>query len=463
MATILCVTRGLPSVLYAGVELARRLAAAGHRVGFAGDAEARQLAEHHHLEFLPLEPSRYERFLEADAGGGLLYRLSRLRGRRQRARESLAVGGFSRAVREMAPDLVLINGEMHEHVFVAAASGVPVALLNTFVSIWRRPGVPPPHCQVRPGFGWRGSRLGIRLLWLALWLRKRRRAWSQRIRRLGCDRLSVLGALARETGFDFGGETDDGQWLLPFTYRRLPVLSLHALEFEFPHRPPRRVRYVGPMVLEARVDRPLPVEDGARLDSILARSRRAGGDRRLIFAGFGSVFSADLALLRRLLEVVGERPESELVVSLSRRVERADLGHLPDRVHLFDWLPQLSVLQRADAAITHGGIGTVDECVLSGVPMLVYCGGETDMAGTTARVVHHGIGIAGDRRDGAAAIRRRIDQLLGEPRFRQNVERLRARYVAYAEERVAERAVDELLAVAAADLAGVPDPPGGDP
>ena len=448
VATILCVTCGLPSVRYAAVELARRLAAAGHRVVFAGDAEARELVEHQRLEFLPLESSRYPAFLRADAGRAALARLLDLRRRRELATDALAVDGFVRAARELAPDLVLINGEMHEQIIAAAGAGLRLALLNSFVSIWRRPGLPPPHCPARPGVGWWGSAAGMRLLWLALRLRKRLRTGWQRLRHVGCDRLAILRSLARRVGFDLRRETDSGQWLIPFTYRRLPVLSLHALELELPHRPPERVRYVGPMVLEARVDRPMPAAEEARLEAVLARCRRAGGERWLVYAGFGSVFSADLGLLRRLAEAAVGRPDWELVISLSGRFSATDLGPLPDRVHVFSWLPQLEVLRHADVAVNHGGIGTIDECVQSGVPALVYCGGETDMAGTTARVVHHGIGIAGDPADDAAAIRRRIDRLLGEPGFRERVLGLKARYAAYDERRVAERAVEDLLAAA---------------
>ncbi len=49
------------------------------------------------------------------------------------------------------PDLVLINGEMHEHIIAAWAAGVPLALLNSFVSIWRQPGLPPPHASGTSG------------------------------------------------------------------------------------------------------------------------------------------------------------------------------------------------------------------------------------------------------------------------------------------------------------------------
>jgi zeaxanthin glucosyltransferase len=446
MASILIVTRGLRGVLYQSVELARRLAAAGHRLTFAGDEDARALIEHHGLPLHRLDPDRYEQFLEEDAATSALGRLLDIGRRRARARESLGVAAFARFVRDDRPDLILINGEMHEHVIAAATAGSRLALLNPFASIWRHPGVPPPHTLARPGIGWSGSRSGAALLWRALWLRKQYRRWAARVRRIGCDRLSVYRDLARTVGFAFERETDDRQWLIPFTYRHLPVLSLHALEFEFPHTPPAHVRFVGPMVLESRIDQPPAPADHDRLEAILARRRRAGTEGRLIYAGFGSVFSTDLAFLRRLLGIVEERPGWELVVTLSHKVPPSALGPLPARVHTFPWVPQVHVLRHADVAVTHGGISTIDECVLSGVPMLLYCGWETDMAGNTARVVHHGIGIAGDRRrDTTTDIRAHVDRLLREPAFRERVRRLQACYAAYAEHRIAERTVDALL------------------
>ena len=77
---------------------------------------------------------------------------------------------------------------------------------------------------------------------------------------IGAD-VMTAAVLAQEAGLDLRRETDAGQWLIPFTFHRLPVLSLHALEFEFPHRPAGGVQYVGPMVLESRNDRPLPDDD----------------------------------------------------------------------------------------------------------------------------------------------------------------------------------------------------------
>lgn len=451
MAHLLVVSHGMPSVLYVSIELARRLAIDGHRVTFAGLPTARALVEHQGLEFLPLEASRYDEFLKADAQASILSRLLNRKRRQKQAREALALEDFARDLRNLSPDMVLLNGEMHEHIFVAASSEIPVVLLNSFVSIWRRRGLPPPHHLVRPGIGWKGTRIGMWLLWTLLRLRKWRTATSLRIRRLGCDRLSILRRLAQELGFDFHRETDAGQWLIPFTYRRFPVLSLHALEFEFPHRPAEEVHYVGPMVLASRIDRPLPKSDRSRLESILARCgpharRHAETEGQLIYAAFGSACSTNLAFLRKLMGVVEERPNWELVLSLSERMTPDTLGPIPERVHVFSWVPQLELLKHADVVVTHGGINTIDECVLHGVPMLMHCGFETDMGGNTARVVHHGIGLSARQRDRTADLRKHLDRLLREPDLRANVRRLRQKYEAYAEQHVAEQVVESLLA-----------------
>jgi UDP:flavonoid glycosyltransferase YjiC (YdhE family) len=84
--------------------------------------------------------------------------------------------------------------------------------------------------------------------------------------------------------------------------------------------------------------------------------------------------------------------------------------------------------------------------VVAGVPIVVYCGFATDMAGNTARVEHLGIGIAGDRhRDGASVIRSHLDRVLRESSFKDNIQRLQRAYQSYAEDRVAERVVRSLI------------------
>lgn len=446
MASVLCITNGLPGILHSSLELARRLQEAGHDVEYATFAPACETASAQGLQCHTLEAGRYEAFLDSDRRFGVIRRMGSLRERQTEAMATLPAGDLIRLLDRVDPDLLLIDGEMHAHIIAASNAQIPLALLNTFASIWRQPGVPPPHHQVRPGVGWKGSRFGTSVLWWELRTRKRLRAWLAKVRDVGCDRLTLFRRLARQHDFDFEAETDSTQWLIPFTYRRFPVLSLHAREFEFPHSAPSHVRYVGPMVPSTRVDDRVAPATLETLELVIKRHREAAGRRKLIYAGFGSIFSANIELVRRLVEVVGLNQDWEMVLALGDQPLPPELYTSSANVHVLPWVPQLEVLPHTDLAVTHGGINTIDECVLNGVPMLIYCGSQTDMAGNTARVVHHGIGLAGDPdRDTVQDIRRHMQKLLAEEEFHRNIQRLNASYRAYAETGVAEQAVASLI------------------
>jgi UDP:flavonoid glycosyltransferase YjiC (YdhE family) len=457
MAEILCVTSGLSGVLFSTLELGRRLRAAGHQVAHASFPHAQPEVAAQGFQFVELPADRSREFLAGDAERSWAARWRTLATRRAEAARSLELASFQADLETRRPDLILLDGEMHEQIVVALAHSrrhrVPLALLNSFVSIWRRPGLPPPHHLVRPGEGWRGSAFGVEFLWMQLHLRKKLRRWLQWMRLAGCDRQSLLSRLARQHGLSLAEETDASQWLMPLTWRRLPVLTLHAVEFEFPHPVRAGVHYVGPMVLQQRRDR---VDTGeqrqqsTRLERLYTARAASSGQRRLIYAGFGSFLSADIDLLRQLCAAAAAHRDWDLVLSLGGRTldpaTRAALGPVADNVHLVPWAPQVEVLRHADVAVVHGGTNTADECVLAGVPMLVYCGHQTDMAGTTARIAFHGLGVGGRRGDSAKQISAHVTRLLSEPGFAERLGRFQLAYRRYQVERVAERTVDDLLA-----------------
>lgn len=447
MARLLCVTNGLPGLLFSSLALARRLQAAGHDLTYAAPAGARPHVEALGLPFQALELEGLQAFQAADARHDPGTREARLDERLARAAEACALEPFEALLEGLRPDLLLLDGELHELVLAARGQGQRLALLNTFVSIWRRPGLPPPHTGIRPGRGWAGTRAGMALHWRRLFAQKRRRERLLRKRHAGCDRVSVLRHLARARGLELDAEVDRAQWLMPFTWRRLPQLCLHALEFEFPHRPARHVHYVGPQLLRERPEEAalaLTGDQRARLDALLS-ARPAG--QRLLYAGFGSFLTAGTERLAALLRAVAARPDWTLLLSLGGRPRPEGLPAPPDNVVILPWVPQLEVLAAADLAVTHGGINTITECIAHAVPMLVQVGAETDMAGNAARVEHLGLGLrASGRADDAEALRAQAERLLGDADVAANLRTLRQRCDAYAEDRVAERTVEELLA-----------------
>jgi len=446
MGRILLVSDGPRGVRFSVLELARRLRVAGHETHFAGPAADRALAEHHELQFHALPPSQLEAFRRKDRQQGRLSRWKKRAQRLAQARAASKVDTFKPLLSLIDPDLVLLDAEMQEHIIITAAGDWPLVLLNSFASVWRQAGSPPPHTQVRPGHGWSGKAAMIDLRWRRYLLEKRAQAFRRRLRDAGCDRISLLKTLADDLGFDLDGEADDGQWLKPFTFPSRPALSLHAQAFELSQSPIDRVTFVGPMCLAERLDPPMPRDEQSTLDDILTRHQASMPKTKLLYAGFGSYFTANHRWLQALFRAIEKRPGWELLLSLGGVSDRASLGALPDRVHAFSWLPQLQLLEQAELAIVHGGIATIDECVLAGLPMLVCPGRATDMPGNTARVLHHGLGLAADpQRDGPADILIALDRLFDDRGFSERVAAMGKRYRRYVTDRVAETAVENLL------------------
>jgi len=91
------------------------------------------------------------------------------------------------------------------------------------------------------------------------------------------------------------------------------------------------------------------------------------GDGKLIYLSLGSLGSADIELMNRLVEVLaGSR--HRVIISKGPQHERIRLA---DNMWGAEFLPQTSVLPQVDLVITHGGNNTVTECFHFGKPMLV--------------------------------------------------------------------------------------------
>jgi MGT family glycosyltransferase len=87
----------------------------------------------------------------------------------------------------------------------------------------------------------------------------------------------------------------------------------------------------------------------------------------LIYLSLGSLGSADVALMQRLVDLLATT-EHRVIVSK---------GPLADQITLHDnqvgeaFLPQPAILPQVDLVITHGGNNTVTEALHHGKPMIV--------------------------------------------------------------------------------------------
>ena len=111
------------------------------------------------------------------------------------------------------------------------------------------------------------------------------------------------------------------------------------------------------------------------------------GDGALVYVSLGSLGSADVDLMNRLVAVLAETPHD--VVSKGPQHELIELA--PNMTGA-EFLPQPAILPHVDLVITHGGNNTVTESIHFGKPMIVlplFC----DQFDNAQRVEEIGFGV----------------------------------------------------------------------
>ena len=86
-----------------------------------------------------------------------------------------------------------------------------------------------------------------------------------------------------------------------------------------------------------------------------------------MYLSLGSLGSADVSLMKRLVEVLGQTPHRYIVSKGPCHDEFELAGNMWGE----EFLPQPSILPLVDVVITHGGNNTTTECFHHGKPMVV--------------------------------------------------------------------------------------------
>jgi MGT family glycosyltransferase len=118
-----------------------------------------------------------------------------------------------------------------------------------------------------------------------------------------------------------------------------------------------RYCFVGPCIRNAGLSSgdPLPA-----LDS-----------RPLIYLSLGTHWRHPQTIYRACIEAFGNR-DVQVVVTGNDRIEPEVRAALPANFHVLAYVDQVEILRRAAVFITHGGMNSVCESLVAGVPMIVY-------------------------------------------------------------------------------------------
>ncbi len=207
-------------------------------------------------------------------------------------------------------------------------------------------------------------------------------------------------------------------------------LAWPALGPEFIHESPWLNLYSYPA--EADYERAAPLgPTWHRLDSTVRATDETwelpdhlrGGEGSLIYLSLGSLGSADVALMQRLIDVMATT-RHRVIVSMG---PLADQLRLHDRMTGAGFLPQPAILPQVDLVITHGGNNTVTEAFHHGKPMIVLPL-FWDQVDNAQRVDETGFGVrlpTYDFEDGD--LTGAVDRLLGDAALHDRLARMSRR------------------------------------
>ncbi len=147
-------------------------------------------------------------------------------------------------------------------------------------------------------------------------------------------------------------------------------------ELEFIHESTAANIYVFPAVADYTDDRPLPAT-WTRIDSSVRETdgkyeipsavANRPADSRLVYLSLGSLGSADVELMKRLISVLG-KSKHRFIVSKGPQHDQFELA--PNMVGA-QFLPQINIIPQVDLVITHGGNNTTTESLHFGKPMIL--------------------------------------------------------------------------------------------
>ncbi len=451
MAKIICVTTGLTGILNASFELVDRLEKAGHEVIYASPRKVQSKVEAQGITFFQLPEISLTSEPELPIIKGKLRKLARLKYKYQYATERQAVAleqidprVFSKFLTEERPDLLLIDVELHEYIFKAYGKKIPMVLLSQWFSLWNRKGLPYLLTDTIPGQGWSGHPVGLAISWqrikLKRWFTFAKKKWMSG----RTDRRSSLLALAQQENFPLE-MIRENYWPGPFTYAKLPVISMTMREMEFPHEVRPDLYYAGAMVRENRVEPPLKKSEADQLSAALEYKKAK--QAALIYCSVSTLSKGDSRFIKKIIAAVKGQSNWMLVLSLGVLADKNYLAELPENVFAFTRVPQLKILEAADCSVNHGGIHTINECVHFQIPMLVYSGKRSDQNGCAARVAYHQLGMMADKdQDDIQTIRNKIGEILNHEKYRTKAAAMHGHYQNYKKNKIAISTIEKFIA-----------------
>lgn len=331
------------------------------------------------------------------------------------------------------PDLFIIDYSYVQYYFCLQKFDIPIVMLETTVSSVRTPKYPGVFSTLMPKDSTLEN-LKISISWNRYYLKRWMLNTWYKILFRGYDPNSFIKLLIKETGFPKNRIDQSRAFYVGI--KGVKELVLCEKTFDFPGRNISDQYHLCPIIDQQRTGTFTKAVHKSILEiNALEVLNLLSNTQHIIYGSLGSSaslwFHDRATFFKKLIDAVRDLDNCILILSVGKNFDQNALGTIPSYVHIYERVPQLEVLKKTNLMVTHGGLNSVNECILNGVPMLVdTLGLPYDQNGNAARVAYHGIGLrANVRKEATKNITKKIRQILHQSSFKENILKMQKVYI----------------------------------
>ena len=94
-------------------------------------------------------------------------------------------------------------------------------------------------------------------------------------------------------------------------------------------------------------------------------------NKKLIFISLGTIFNKEDNFYETCIEAFKDSEEYQVIMSVGQYIDIKQYTDIPKNISIFTYVPQTQLLTDVDIFITHGGLNSTQEGLLSGIPIIV--------------------------------------------------------------------------------------------
>lgn len=146
-------------------------------------------------------------------------------------------------------------------------------------------------------------------------------------------------------------------------------------------------------------------------------------NKKLIYLSLGTLANKNFKFYLECFKALGNNKNVKVIMSIGKANKIEDLGEVPSNFEIYNYVPQLEILNQIDLFITHGGMNSSSEALYHNIPLIVVPQ-MAEQPIVAARVEELRAGINLTNKENAQCIKEAVDIILSDTSYKENATKI---------------------------------------